>query len=178
MSTGDAAEKSIKIIHFSGKKDEWQVWSEKFLARARRKNYKGILTGSERVPPVSMSANGEAIERTDAERRLDNANELAFEDLVLSVDGTTEAGRVAFGIIRSSKTTELPEGDARLAWEKLERKYVSKTALSRLMLKKKLGKMRLKRARDDPDVWLTKLEDMCRILWPLALRWTSYYNIR
>ena len=41
---------SIKVIPFSGKAVDWPVWSEKFLARARRKGYKKILLGKEVVP--------------------------------------------------------------------------------------------------------------------------------
>jgi len=40
---------SIKVIPFSGKAVDWPVWSEKFLARARRKDYKKILLGKEVV---------------------------------------------------------------------------------------------------------------------------------
>ena len=41
---------SIKVIPFSGKAVDWPVWSEKFLARARRKGYKKILLGKTAVP--------------------------------------------------------------------------------------------------------------------------------
>jgi len=41
---------SIKVIPFSGKAVDWPVWSEKFLARARRKGYKKILIGKVVVP--------------------------------------------------------------------------------------------------------------------------------
>ena len=34
-----------RIITFSGKRVEWPLWSEKFLARANRKGYKSILLG-------------------------------------------------------------------------------------------------------------------------------------
>ena len=33
----DKGTTSIKVIPFSGKAIDWPVWSEKFLARARRK---------------------------------------------------------------------------------------------------------------------------------------------
>ena len=46
----DETEKGIKIEPFSGKQIDWQVWSEQFLARARRKGFKDILRGKETVP--------------------------------------------------------------------------------------------------------------------------------
>lgn len=45
----DRGTTSIKVIPFSGKAVDWPVWSEKFLARARRKGYKNILLGKEVV---------------------------------------------------------------------------------------------------------------------------------
>ncbi len=53
MSTED---KSLQIIEFSGK--HWDVWSEKFLARGKRKGYtKPLLckkdqVGVDRIPTV------------------------------------------------------------------------------------------------------------------------------
>jgi len=49
----DRGTTSIKVIPFSGKAVDWPVWSEKFLARARRKGYKKILLGKEVVPDDS-----------------------------------------------------------------------------------------------------------------------------
>ena len=46
----DQGTASIKVIPFSGKAIDWPIWSEKFLARARRKGYKVILLGKEVVP--------------------------------------------------------------------------------------------------------------------------------
>ena len=40
---------SIKVIPFSGNAIDWPVWSEKFLARARRKGYKKIFLGKDVV---------------------------------------------------------------------------------------------------------------------------------
>ena len=39
-----------RVITFSGKKVEWPLWSEKFLARANRKGYKSVLVGTDIVP--------------------------------------------------------------------------------------------------------------------------------
>ena len=41
-------DKSVRMEPFSGKQVDWQVWSEQFLARARRKGYKDILKGKSR----------------------------------------------------------------------------------------------------------------------------------
>jgi hypothetical protein len=36
---------SIRVISFTGKKEDWPIWSVKFLARARRKGYRDVLLG-------------------------------------------------------------------------------------------------------------------------------------
>ena len=50
---GNNEDRPIKVIPFSGKKADWCVWEEKFLARARRKGYKSILKGNVQAPKDS-----------------------------------------------------------------------------------------------------------------------------
>jgi len=147
-------DKVIRIIAFSGKKIDWIVWSEKFLARARRKHYRPIHMGQSRPPKESSTTT------TEENLRLRELNILAYEDIMLSIDGTTDVGRVAFQLVRGAKTQDLPSGDARMAWVRLENKYQSKTTCSRLDLKKKFINSSLKSAKDDPDVWISELEDL------------------
>ena len=44
MSIG---EKSLRIIEFSGKKDDWKVWSQKWLARASKKRHKFVVVSTQ-----------------------------------------------------------------------------------------------------------------------------------
>ena len=37
-------ELSLQYLHFKGKKEDWEMWSAKFLSKARKKKYQGILT--------------------------------------------------------------------------------------------------------------------------------------
>ena len=46
-------EKSIKVIMFDGTSMMWRSWSEKFLARAKRRGYKELVVGSKTVPKKS-----------------------------------------------------------------------------------------------------------------------------
>jgi len=43
-------ENSLKVIAFSGKKEDWKFWEVKFLARARRKGFREILLGTVTIP--------------------------------------------------------------------------------------------------------------------------------
>ena len=48
-------ETSIRVVIFSGKKDDWESWKEKFSVRASIKGYEEILTGDEKVPATHES---------------------------------------------------------------------------------------------------------------------------
>ena len=130
----DEDKSSIKIAPFSGKQTDWPVWREKFMARARRKGYKNILIGKDKAPDDS-----EMLDKTNAAHKekiaLRDANEMAYEALLLLIDGEQATGRVAFNIVRGSKTEELADGDAALAWKRLCDKYEPRSAPSRLALK-------------------------------------------
>ena len=43
-------EKHVRLPLFTGEEREWSAWEEKFLARARRKGYKDVLTRKLSVP--------------------------------------------------------------------------------------------------------------------------------
>ena len=103
MSTQDINEKSIRVISFSGKKSDWRVWSRKFLARANRLGYKDLLEGKVEVPKESeYDAAKITTSPNDDEKYLVECwklNERAFEDILLSIDGQTKSGRVAFNLV-------------------------------------------------------------------------------
>ena len=116
--SNDKGTTSIRVIPFSGKAVDWPIWSEKFLARARRKGYKKILLGKETVPDDSMDLS--AITNADDRKRMEELRELnedAYEDLVLSINGETETGRVVFQLVGGAKTNNLSDGNAREAWD-------------------------------------------------------------
>ena len=47
-------EKTLKVIVFSGKQDDWKFWEVKFLARARRKGFRELLLGNKTIPKDSV----------------------------------------------------------------------------------------------------------------------------
>ncbi len=88
-------QKSIKVIEFTGKDRDWKIWSRKFLAVASRKGYKDLLTGVSAIPTQAQFDLAEA-ESNDAEkktRKLWKLNELAFEDILLSISGRPDKRR-------------------------------------------------------------------------------------
>ena len=46
-------EKTIRIVQFSGKKNDWRMWSKQFLALSGQKKYKDLLTGVTTTPPAA-----------------------------------------------------------------------------------------------------------------------------
>ena len=111
---------SIKIIPFSGKKADWPVWSEKFLARAKRRGYRDHLLGIVKTPTDSEKPTASATQSDkDIYKKSREPNELAYEDLILCIDGATATGRVAFGCVKGARTSEHEFGDCTLAWRRL-----------------------------------------------------------
>ena len=150
---------SIRVIPFGGKTTEWSVWAEKFLARGRKKGYKDILLGKTNVPSA-IDADDDEVTLSEEDKKTRELNEEAYIDLVLSINGETEAGRVAFQMVKGAKTRELPDGDSHLAWQRLREKYEPTTTVSRLSLMKEFQAKILKNVKQDPDVWITELEDL------------------
>ncbi len=164
MSDKDKGEKSIKVIYFSGKSAGWRVWNCKFMARANRIGYKKILEGKTAIPTQNDYETAEAKDpkdRTDDNKKtIENyrLNEKAYEDLLLSIDRETKTGNVAFNRIDNAVTSANPEGDSKIAWDRLINNYAPKTAPSYIQLKKEFTNSKLKSATHNPDNWITDLE--------------------
>jgi len=92
-------EKSIRVLSFSGKKDDWDFWEEKFLARASRKGFKKILLSK----PEEIPADDESLDESKPEEKAKidarKKNSIAFEELILSIDASTKHGKVAFRLV-------------------------------------------------------------------------------
>ena len=76
-------EKSIKMIQFTGA--DFNIWSKKFVARANRKGYKGLLEGTVPIPTKSEydAAESESSDEKKKTRQAYKLNELAYEDILL-----------------------------------------------------------------------------------------------
>ncbi len=157
MSKTDESYYSMKVITFSGKKRDWDAWEEKFLAKAKRKGYKELLQGKLTIPVDSdvLDLDGdEDKEKIDIQEK----NELAYGELILSMDTRESAGKVAFSIVRQSKSKDYPDGNAKVAWKDLRRKYAPTTVPSLAKLHKQFYGAKLKK-KADPDICITYLED-------------------
>ena len=128
--------KTIRIIPFSGKEEDWNRWSKTFLATATVKGYKDVLI------PIDA----------DEDAALED-NILAYNDLILSCQED-----ISFGIIDESVSDSFPDGDARLAWKNLRDRFEPNTGAAKVQLKQEFHQLKLSNGEEDPDPWLTSLE--------------------
>ena len=161
MSESD--DKAIRVISFNGKQSDWAIWEEKFLARARRRGYKDIILGKTAIPADSATIDTTTPAGKE-QARIKKLNEVAFEELILSIDTKEGTGKTVFQLIKGCKTTDLKDGDSKLAWSRLCTKFAPKSAPNKLELKLEFNRCILKSAADDPDEWITTLESIrCRL---------------
>lgn len=151
-------ESSIRVIMFTGKKQDWSAWEERFLAKARRKGFKNLLLGKETIPNSSVLID-ESTEPGKVQKKILDLNDMAYSELILSMDIKKAGGMVAFGIVKGSKSNDYEDGNGQVAWTRLKNKYAPKTAPSMVKLEREFRSSKLKKGTD-PDVWITNLEEL------------------
>ena len=92
--------------------------------------------------------------------KLCELDELAYEDLILSIKTSSSVGKVAFGLVKNVKREDFLEGNCKVAWDRLVSKYALHTALSLLKLMSKFHNSRLESIDKDPDEWISHLEGL------------------
>ena len=144
MST--EVEKTVKIVPFTSK-SLWSIWSKQFLARAHIRGYRGILQGTTKVIT-------KATKKGDLDVSvLRKLNQDAYNDLLLSFSDL-----VNFNLVDKACTNDLPDGDARQAWENLLNKHEPSSAATKVNLKMELSQSKMTDIKNDPDEWVTGLE--------------------
>jgi hypothetical protein len=76
---------TIRVIPFCGKVDEWPIWCEKFLLKAKKFGFKDLLLGRLTIP--SLDEDFDKLSETGKEKsRIIELNEIAYTELILSID--------------------------------------------------------------------------------------------
>ena len=135
-------EKSLKVIIFSGKQEDWKFWEVKFLARARHKGFREILLGTVKIPK-DLEKFDLTVPAEKAQSKIRDKHELAFEEQVLSIDNSEGDGRVAFQAVCCCKSDDYKNGNAADAWKHLTAKYAPNMAPIKLELKSEFQKSKL-----------------------------------
>jgi gag-polypeptide of LTR copia-type len=150
---------TIRVIPFCGKADDWPIWSEIFLSKAKRYGLKDLLLGK-----LSIPRSDEEFEVTSEigteKSRIIELNEIAFTELILLIDVKTSSGKTAFNLVKGCKTKDHPDGNAARAWERLKNKYEPVSAPTLVKLEKQFRELSFKKGQD-PETWITELEDLC-----------------
>jgi ABC-type Fe3+-hydroxamate transport system substrate-binding protein len=152
-------ERSIKVISVDGNATNFMVWKAQFKAGGHKKGYSFLLVPQSAtvfVPKVHEV--GKAFQKsiTDDEGNVTTITKItptdimklnlnAISDLLLSMEGNSSLGRVAFDIIRSTICPEYTNGNAQIAWLRLEMKYAPSTTFALSTLYKKYNTSRLKK---------------------------------
>ena len=90
--------------------------------------------------------------------KLGEVNGLAYKDLILSINTNSSIGRVALGLAKNIKSAGFPEGNCKIAWDRLVSKYALHTASSLLKLESQSHNSKLESMEKDTDKWILNLE--------------------
>jgi hypothetical protein len=148
---------SIRVIPFYGKSEECPTWSETFLAKERRYGFKDVLFGKVKVPRTDEDYDTESEEGKKLTIAAD-MNELAYTDLILLIGDKRSSGKVAFNLVKGCKNKYYADGNANMAWERLKNNFEPSSAPSLVKVEKQFLKCTLTKGQD-PDIWITELED-------------------
>ena len=92
--------------------------------------------------------------------RLHELNELAYEDLILSINTSSAVGKVAFGLLKNAKSPDFAEENCKITWDWLVNQYTPHTALSLLKLRNEFHNSKLDSIENDPDESILNLEGL------------------
>jgi hypothetical protein len=107
------------VISFCGKVEELPIWIERFLAKAKRCSFKHELLGKLSIPKVDE----EIDETSDIGKKksiIIKSNEIAYTELILSIDVKASSVKVAFNIIGGCKTKDYLDVNDAIDWDILK----------------------------------------------------------
>ena len=154
MDVDGIVEKTVKIVPFTGKKEDWNKWSKKFLAQAKYKGFREALEGKQEVPAADTELDPDD---DDDKKKIKarKANDMAYNVLILSVEDD-----VSFNAVDTAVTTELPDGSAALAWQRLKLRWQPTTMTTRFELEAEFANSRLTDTTRNPEEWIAELEQL------------------
>ena len=150
--------KSIKVYKFDNTKEKWHEFALKFRVIADTRGYRGIIDGTV-IPPDEMAVititaedTGEVLEEKKNQLKARKAKKVGYRDLVMSCEG------ISFTIVQNAASEELPSGDLKKAWERLERRWNPKTREDKVEVYTKFLNYKLENTRQRPMDWIAFME--------------------
>ena len=124
---------------------EFRKWQLKFKATAELKGYADVLGGKDVVPKESDTLDVSTDEGKE-KMRIRKANKRAYTDLILACHGD-----LSFKIVANAMTSELPGGDACLAWKNLKNQFLPRTSANKSVLVNEFWRSLLTKISKDPE---------------------------
>jgi hypothetical protein len=140
------------------KKDKWPIWSEKFLSKAKRSRFEDVLLGKMNIP----KSDEEIDENTEEGKVLIKnvvLNEMGYTDLILSIDARRINGKVVFSMIKGCKSRDYTDGNSALTWDENKKKFDPVSDASLVNTERGFRQSQLEK-REDPEIWITNLEEL------------------
>ena len=152
--SGTTGEKKVNVISFDGKPENYEIWSTKQMAKWVQTGHIGVVDGTVAIPVASQAGPLSAEEEKAKKLNLE-----AFTNLLLSIDTSKVTGRSVFRMVKSTKSSDYPNGNVKEAMEKLARKFNPKTVSNRSKLKEQYTVFKIK-GSTDPERAIEYLEDL------------------
>ena len=154
--------KVIKSVPFDGKKENFRIWSSKFLSYCTFKDCANVLLKdyNKTMPDDSTILAKPAASVADPDPamiayKLQKAKTMAYALLTMCM-----SENISFMAVERAKTSHLKNGSARLAWVNLEAIYKATSESNKYELEKKFNQSELKNEHTNPDEWFGELESM------------------
>ena len=107
--------KSIKVIKFNNRKEDWTEFALKFKAIADEREYNEIFEGTVNGPRDTDVSGGEE------SAQIKTANTRGYRGIILATKDTS------LTMVANTNTDALPKGDLHLARKKLEKRWDPKS---------------------------------------------------
>ena len=101
----ELTEQAIRILTFSGKKEDWTMWSDNFISKASMEGYDGILDGSIIITDGDSMTQSTA--QREAQEEAQTLNKKAYNELIPAC-----TDKISFSIVKGAKMKKIPKGDA------------------------------------------------------------------
>ena len=141
--------RTLKVVPFDGSREEWHMWSRRFLSMARIRDVEKYFLEANACPVTPADGSGDF---SEAEKVLFKHHNIAYGWLVMSVQCPT-----CFGLIDTARTPIHPKGSCYLAWKALKSKFEPKLVATTQQLKAQFHSKSMSR-NQDPDEYIQELE--------------------
>ena len=106
--------------------------------------------------------------------KLGEWNELAYEDLILSINVSSSIGKVMLGKVKKAKSEDFLEENCKVAWDRLVSKYALHTASSLLQLKSEFHNNKLESIEKDPDECKFEWTNLDKKVTLVLIFWSTF----